>query len=87
MQSIDVVVAHIRGHVIFHMLSRWGGAFNIQSRFRLPKNRSMTAVSQHAPTAPIEDRNPFLSSSLQKRSTGVLGATIRMKHDTFIRPS
>jgi hypothetical protein len=23
MQSIDVVVAHIRSHVIFHMLSRW----------------------------------------------------------------
>ena len=66
MQSIDVVVAHIHGHVIFHMLSRWG-AFNIQSRIRLPKNRSMTAASQHALTAPIEDRNPFLSSSLRKR--------------------
>jgi hypothetical protein len=23
MQSIDVVVAHMRCHVIFHMLSRW----------------------------------------------------------------
>ena len=32
--------------------------FNTQSCFRLPKNRSTTALSQQAPTSPIDDLNP-----------------------------